>query len=366
MQLTKIQGVFMKRKNIQKILFGFLIFLSPLISQAELFPSFLDSGEASDLESGNYYLSKLQVDEAWKITRGSKNIKVGIVNTGANYRLDVLASNVDINLGEAGSGKENNGIDDDGNGYVDDVVGINTSNGTNDPDDFHGIGTHIAGLIGGLIKLTPFPVAGVLQNTSLVVASALDSRGAGTYESVVKAIHYVISRGARVVDLGIGSDQRSKAICSAIEQAKEKNVLFITAAGNEGKNLDETRDMYPALCGSENILVVAATDSQDQLASFSNYGKNTVHVAAPGVNIVGYDRRGDLLLRSGTSFAVALAAGVAALALSVNPDLTYEKLKTVLMFGVDRSPELSEKVWSSGRINAYQAVRLAQSMPRQP
>ncbi|MBI3017516.1 MAG: S8 family serine peptidase, partial [Deltaproteobacteria bacterium] len=301
------------------------------------------------------HMRLLDVEKAWEITQGSRGIKVAIISTGANYKLDVLKANIDVNVAEIG----HNGIDDDGNGFIDDVYGVNTFLNSGDPMDFFGIGSYVASLIGGVRGFTP----GILKEVSMIPINTFSDQGSGPVEAALHAISYAMKRGARIVELGFGSGTRSEAMCAVIEEGRKNNILFIAPAGNSAQDIDAA-PIYPASCATENILVVATTDRNDELASYASWGPKGVHVTAPGHQIMGTNHLGQPTQYSGASVSSGIATAVAALALSANPGLSYLQLKNVLIYGVDPIPALAGRVSSGGRMNALSAVRLARSIPR--
>ncbi len=307
-------------------------------------------------EDGLYYLDKIQAKEAWEITIGNKNVRIGFIDTGVNYRLPQLSPNIDINTAEIPS----NGLDDDQNGYIDDVFGVDTQEGTSDPMDFHGHGTFVAGMVGGIVN-------GLVKQSSLVLAKALDEHGTGSIEATAKAIDYVVSRGSQIVVVTAGGGTQTQLACDAMEKAKSKNVLFIVVSGNEGKDLDkENQLIFPYTCANDNKLVVAASKKDDTLAPYANFGVRSVHLVSPGESISSFDHLGRPKTWSGSSWSAAIVAGVAGLALSVNPTLTIEELKEVIFYGTDPIVSLKDKIKSSGRVNALRAVRFARNIPRHP
>ncbi len=332
-----------------------LMMFIPNFSQAVNFYPFIGEipgAVSDDSNDGFYFLDKIQAQEAWSFTPGSKNVLVGLIDTGVNYNLDVLKSNIAVNMAEI----PNNQMDDDGNGYVDDVYGVNTYDHTSDPMDFNGHGTSVASLVGAMNT-------GVAKEVSLVLARSLSDEGYGTHANVLEAINYVISRGSRIVGVTLGGGI-SQALCLAMEEAKAKNVLFIVVAGNAGTDLDkDTSNTFPWKCTNDNKIIVGSSDQNDFLSWYSNYGANTVDVLAPGASITNYDQLGRLRQLSGTSFSVAITTGIAALALAANPSLTYQELKDVIFYGTDTIVALNDTIKSSGRVNAYKTVRLARSIP---
>jgi subtilisin family serine protease len=191
----------------------------------------------------------------------------------------------------------------------------------------------------------------------------ISSQGEGTTADAIRAIDYAVQHGAKVLSNSWGGagDADNPALKDAIERAKTKNVLFIAAAGNDGSDNDATAS-YPASFDSDNIISVAATDQNDAMAEFSNYGKTTTHVAAPGVDIYSTlpgNKYGNL---SGTSMACPHVAGAAALVWSMHPSWSYKQVKNLLIDNVDVLSELDGKVSSGGRINVLKALQAAQAL----
>ena len=328
---------------------GFLIGLS-------LFPLSLFA-----LANHPYHFDLLELSKAHQITTGSKDVKVSIISTGIPD-IGVLHNNLDRNLLEV----PDNGLDDDGNGYVDDVLGVNTLTGESDPSpksSFGVPGVASAALIGAR-PLFGDPEVALLKDVGIVPVNSFNDLHSTDVASVIKAIKYVISRGARIISIELGdTSKEAKSSCTLMDE--NKNVLFVTAAGNDRKNLDESDNIiYPAQCARRsNLLVVAASGKEDELSFFTNYGRS-VEVAAPGQDILTYNDRQLLTELHGTSFASAIATGVAALALSANPSLTAEELKHVITSSVDKIPSLAEKIGSGGRVNAAKAVQAALNYQR--
>ena len=319
------------------------------------FPLFeLFAPKVEEETDGLYHMRLLEVEKAWGLTQGSRTIKVALITTGANYKLDALKSNIALNHSEM-HGK--NGVDDDGNGYVDDIYGVNTLLGSGNPMDFHGLGTYVASLVGGAD-------VGLLKEVSIIPINLFNDQGLGTTESAVGAVQYAISRGAQIIELGFGSGSKAEALCAAIEEGGKHDVLFVATAGNGGQDIDGEATIYPAACPSDNLLVGTTTNQNDELASYASWGVRRVHVAAPGDFLSGFNHLGQPKKYRGGSVSNGVTTAVAALALSANPALTYKQLKDVLIYSVDPIAVLSGKVSSGGRLNAFSAVRLARSIPR--
>ena len=226
--------------------------------------------------------SDIDAPEAWEITKGSRAVTVAIIDTGVAFDHPDLAANMWTNPGETGSGKATNGVDDDDNGFKDDWRGWDWIGSDNTPRDFFGHGTHVAGIVGATGN-DSYGGAGVNWSVSLMPLRVLDSEGIGTTANVAAAIAYAAANGADVVNLSLGGPDFTLAVQTAISNAP--NVLVVAAAGNEASNNDVSGS-YPCNYPLTNIVCVAATDSLDQLAGYSNYGAVNVDLAAPGSRIL--------------------------------------------------------------------------------
>ena len=223
----------------------------------------------------------IDAPEAWDVTTGSKDVVVAVVDTGVSYNHPDLAPNMWTNPGEAGD-LSTNGVDDDGNGLVDDWRGWDWVQNDNDPADLQGHGTHVAGTIGARGN-DGFGVTGVNWEVSLMALRALDARGQGSLEGIGKAFEDAAAQGADIVNASLGGASYSQTMLDAISNYPD--TLFVVAAGNNASNNDSSPS-YPCNFELPNLICVAAVDSADGLASFSNYGTKFVHVAAPGVSVL--------------------------------------------------------------------------------
>jgi len=296
--------------------------------------------------------------EAWDISTGSSEIVVGVIDTGVDYTHPDLAANIWTNPGEIAG----NGIDDDGNGFVDDGNGYDFVNNDGDPMDDNDHGTHVSGTIAGAGN-NGLGVAGVNWSSSIMGLKFLSASGSGYTSDAVRAINYATMMrttfdvNVRVTNNSWGGGGFSTAMQSAIQASGEAGILFVAAAGNDGTNNDVSPH-YPSNYDLANVLSVAATDHNDNLASFSNYGIATVHLAAPGVSIYSSVPGGGYASYSGTSMATPHVAGVAALAWSVDPDASVEDVRCALLQGTDPLGSLSGKVVTGGRLNALNTLEL--------
>lgn len=301
--------------------------------------------------SSLYGMGKIDAPEAWETNTGSQDIVVAVVDTGIDYTHPDLAANIWTNPGE----KSGNGIDDDGNGYIDDIYGYDFYNEDSDPYDDNDHGTHCAGTIGA-VGNNGQGVVGVSWNVSLMGLKFLGASGSGTTFDAIRAIDYAIDNGARVINASFGGGGYDAALEDAVQRAADEGVLFVAAAGNDGTNND-TFPSYPASFPVNYLLSVAATDGTDSLTWFSNYGSTSVDVAAPGSAIRSTVPGGGYQSFSGTSMAAPHVAGLAALLLAENPSLTLSQLWDAIFSTVDTISD-SAFLASGGRINAANAISL--------
>jgi subtilisin family serine protease len=223
---------------------------------------------------------KIDLDSAWDLTTGYEAVIVAVIDTGVAYEHPDLNSNIWINKGEI----PENGVDDDANGYIDDICGWDFRDNDNDPSDYFGHGTHVAGIIGAAGN-NSIGIAGINHKIRIMALKAGDAIGALPLSAIVEAIIYAADNGARVINASYGSDWYHPAEYDAISYANSQGVLFVASAGN-GANDNDIRPHYPASYNLPNIISVAATDRYDRLAYFSNYGQTKVHVGAPGISIL--------------------------------------------------------------------------------
>jgi subtilisin family serine protease len=298
-------------------------------------------------------------DLAWDTTVGTSDVVVAVVDTGLDAAHPDLAPNLWSNPRETGAGRESNGVDDDGDGLIDDRMGWDWVARDNQPLDENGHGTHVSGTIAARGN-DATGVAGVAWRASLMPLRVLDSDGSGAVSDAIKAYGYAAAHGARVVNASLGGSSHSRAERDAIAAAP--NVLFVVAAGNDGADNDATPS-YPCNYALANVVCVAATDQQDRLADFSNYGASTVDLAAPGVSIASTwpGRRWTLL--DGTSMATPHVTGAAVLALAANPGLDVAGLRAALLSSAASRPALSGKIATGARLNAASTVAAATGRP---
>jgi subtilisin family serine protease len=299
----------------------------------------------------------IKAPAAWTITTGSPSVVVAVIDTGVDYTHPDLAANMWVNSGEIAG----NGIDDDGSGYADDIYGFFTSDQTSDPMDTLGHGTHVAGTIGAVGNNTQ-GVIGVSPQVRIMALKSMLAGGYGVVSDAVRAIDYLIAMKQRGVNVRVinaswyaDTAEFPTALYEAVRAARDNNIVFVVAAGNNGQDIDAT-PAYPASFDLENVITVAALDHNDNLASFSNYGATKVHVAAPGVNIYSTTPGGAYNYKSGTSMAAPHVTGLVALMAAQYPQYTYQQIRSKMLSTVDTLPNLQGRVLTTGRVNAWKAL----------
>ncbi len=281
---------------------------------------------------------------------GSKNVVVAVIDTGIDWTHPDLVDNLYTNAAEvAGNGK-----DDDGNGFVDDIHGWNFNANTANSSDDHDHGTHCAGTIGAMGNNSQ-GVAGVNWNVTLMPIKFLSASGSGSSEGAINSINYARQMKVNIMSNSWGGGGFSQIMQDSITAARDQGILFVAAAGNDAADNDASAS-YPASYPVDNVVSVAASDNQDKIANFSNYGKTKVHVAAPGVRILSTTKGGKYAAFSGTSMATPHVAGIAALLMSADSTLRYSDLKERLIRTSTPVAGLKKKVVAKGRVNAWNAL----------
>jgi subtilisin family serine protease/subtilisin-like proprotein convertase family protein len=309
-------------------------------------------------QTGGVADADIDAPEAWDVTTGSRDIVVAVIDTGVDYTHPDLAANIWTNPGEIAG----NGLDDDGNGVIDDVHGFNAITGGGDPMDDNNHGTHCSGTLGGHGN-NATGVAGVNWEVSIMAIKFLSGAGSGTTADAIEGINYAVGRknagvNLRVLSNSWGGGGFSQALLDAINAADAADMMFVAAAGNSGSNNDVTPS-FPASYSSANVVAVASTNASDTKSPSSSFGLTSVDLGAPGVSILSTIPGNSYAVFSGTSMATPHVAGTAALVLSVNPTLTTAELKDILLTTGDPNPALAGITVSGRRLNAANAVAAA-------
>lgn len=362
---------------------------APIQDNPEI-PSSGSGGSGMDPDfSKQWGMNQMNVRDAWQKSAGRPEMVVAVIDTGVDYTHEDLVDNLWRNPGETGTdsqgrNKASNGVDDDNNGYVDDLVGWDFVSNDNKPYDLYmglldiilkggnpGHGTHCAGNVAARAN-NGKGISGVAPNIRMMAVRFLSEKGEGTLAGAVQSIKYAVDNGARVMSNSWGSEgddggEESRALQDAITHAQNKGVLFIAAAGNghQGKGYDNDSDAkpgYPASYDHDIIVSVAAIDASGNLGSFSNWGARSVDLGAPGVVVYStvpgnryqdtlMDLFGTKITWDGTSMATPHVAGAAALYWSLYPNKTWQEVKAALLGSVKRTTVLNGKTVSGGQLD---------------
>ncbi|MFY8215375.1 MAG: S8 family peptidase, partial [Chthoniobacterales bacterium] len=290
-------------------------------------------------QAGGTNDADIDAPEGWDVRNSAQDVVVAVIDTGILATHEDLSANMWVNPGEI----PGNGVDDDSNGYVDDVHGVNAITGSGNPTDDNGHGTHCAGTIGG-VGNNGIGVTGVAWRVKLMACKFLSAQGSGTTSDAIEAIDYARRNGADIMSNSWGGGGYSQALFDAIAAARDAGIVFVAAAGNSALDNDVQAN-YPSNYLLENVLAVAATDRSEGIASFSNFGNGMVDLGAPGVDIrstisssnSAYDTY------SGTSMATPHVSGALALIAAQFPNDTARHLINRICRSVDPASSLSGK-----------------------
>ena len=309
-------------------------------------------------QTGGTVDADIDAPEAWDIFTGSAQTVIAIIDSGTDYNHPDLQANMWRNPGEIAG----DGIDNDGNGYIDDIFGIDAAEGTSDPIDEFGHGTHVSGTTAA-VGDNGIGVTGINWNAKIMslaigdagpeLAAAIEAVNYMTTMKTMFGINVVVSNNSYSLPF-------SQAFQDAIQASNDAGILFVAASGNSGVDIDAF-PTYPASYPLPGIITVAATDHNDQLAVFSNFGVNSVDIAAPGVNTLSTTLGGGYGLNSGTSMASPHVAGAVALLAGYNGNATIDQIKSALLLGGDQLSNLTGSSVSGTRLNLSQALTLLDS-----
>ncbi|MBN2692433.1 MAG: S8 family serine peptidase, partial [Burkholderiaceae bacterium] len=308
-------------------------------------------------QTGGVADADIDAPEAWNKRIGSRgSVVVGVIDSGVDYTHPDLKPNMWANPGEI----PGNGIDDEGNGYIDDVYGIDAYNADTDPMDDNGHGTHVSGTIGARGNNNS-QVVGVNWTADIMALKFLGASGSGSTSDAITLIDYAIDTKARyamprmVLNNSWGGGGFSPALEAAIAASRDNGILFVAAAGNDNTDND-VFPHYPSSYDVDNIVSVGSTDAMDYRSWFSNYGCSSVDIFAPGSDILSTVPGGGLALYSGTSMATPHVAGAAALLWAQNPSFTWRNVKAALINGADIKPALNEHSINGSRLNVNNSM----------
>ncbi|HRI04011.1 MAG TPA: S8 family serine peptidase [Pyrinomonadaceae bacterium] len=317
-------------------------------------PMFVDQWALHNFgQDGGTKRADIDALEAWTTTKGSDEVVVAVLDSGVDFTHIDLKGNMWTRPANVPA------YTDDELGTFNDINGYNGTDKISDPMDDNGHGTHCAGIIGAEGD-NGEGITGINQKVKIMPLKFLGRGGMGTTEDAIEAINYAIDRkkngvNIRIISASWGSTSKSKALEDTIRAAGDAGILFIAAAGNDGSNND-SRPHYPSNYDLPNVISVAALDRNDKLAGFSNFGFKTVHIAAPGKDILSTWLGGAYREASGTSMATPYVSGVAALIVAAEPKITMEKLRERLLSTADKIDMLDGKVATGGRICAANAI----------
>lgn len=270
---------------------------------------------------------------AWEVAQGDSELIIAVIDTGIDYTHEDLIGNLWFN--EEGH-----------NGY-------NFVNNTPDPMDGHGHGTHCAGIIGAVHN--ELGIAGVMANVKMMGLKFLADNGSGTTEGAIRAIDYAIENGAHITSNSWGGGAFSQALKEVIQAANDAGIIFVAAAGNNGRNTD-ARPMYPANYNVDNIISVGSMDGRGERSNFSNFGEESVHVFAPGSSIFSTVQNNGYRNMSGTSMAAPFVTGAIGLMMEAERNLSPAEVRQRVIDTAVRSEHLGENTSQSGRLDAYRLI----------
>ncbi len=298
----------------------------------------------------------IQAQTSWTVlSTTSPSVTVAVIDTGIDFNHTALSRSIWTNTGEVA----NNGVDDDRNGYVDDVHGWNFVSHNNAPQDDNGHGTHVSGIVVGTGN-NIFAAPNAPTTIQIMPLKFLDSNGAGATSDAINAIYYAANNGAHIINNSWGGGAYSTALVEAIAYAYTKDALFVAAAGNASINNDSSPN-YPSSYTVPNVIAVAASDTNDNLAYFSNFGHGSVALSAPGVSILSTWLGNAYAYLSGTSMATPFVSGAAALMKYQTPQMNSYQISQLVALGVNKSSALTSVTSSGGRLNVLNAVNLSMS-----
>jgi len=329
----------------------------PRLSSGELW-GLHNTGQSSGVNDAD-----IDAPEGWDTRHDAPTVIVAVIDTGVRYTHEDIVTNMWRNPGESGGGKETNGLDDDANGYIDDVFGVDAANDDGDPMDDNSHGTHCAGTIAG-VGNNGLGVVGVAWQAQIMACKFLTASGSGSTSDAITCIDYARAKGAHVMSNSWGGGGYSQALKDAISATRAAGIIFVAAAGNESSNNDVVEN-YPSNYEEDNMVAVASTTRTDGMSSFSNYGFGLVEIGAPGSEILslGIASDSDYTIKSGTSMATPHVAGALALLKAQFPADSYRQLINRLMRAANPIVSLQNRTPNAGRLNIQGALTSTLATP---
>ncbi|MFM8268551.1 MAG: S8 family serine peptidase [Pseudomonadota bacterium] len=337
--------------------FLFLLFLSSLAFAKENLPPPLkkipELKQIQDpLMEKAWHLKNIKAPEAWKVSKGNPDVTLAVIDSGVNYNHPELIHRIKRKVTEWPA----NGMDDDNNRFVDDVIGWDFVRGLHLPMDRTGHGTAMAAIMAGTLE-NGEGAAGVCPQCSVLPIRFINWEGLGDTEDAIDGIYYAVSEGASVINISFAGEGYDRDLLTAIRYAAKHDVVVVVASGNDGENLNDS-SVYPAKFSEDNMLTVTGTDNDNQVFDGANWSSKYVSLGAPGDEVVQpWFQKWDV--GSGTSQATAVVAGAVGLIRSIAPDLKASDVVSLIKATVQVYPHLEKKIMTSGILDVEQAAQCA-------
>ncbi|MFM8315962.1 MAG: S8 family peptidase [Deltaproteobacteria bacterium] len=310
-----------------------------------------DSG-TDPLMKKAWHLKRIKAFEAWKKVQGRQEMTLAIIDSGINYNHPEVAPNLKRKTIEWPS----NGVDKDENGFIDDIIGWDFVKGSFLPFDRTGHGTFVAAIAAGAIN-NGVGASGVCPKCSIMPLRFLNYEGLGDTEDAIKGIYYAAKERVAAINLSFAGEGYDQELFDAINTARKNDVVVVVSSGNDGENIEKS-SVYPAKFKLPNQLTVAASTEEDELLESSNWGHTTVHIAAPGDEIIG-PWLNEWDTNSGTSFSAAVVTGAVGLVRSANPKLTAEQVVKIIKNTAEKVEPQKNKTVTGGILDVAAAVNCA-------
>ncbi|HEY0380275.1 MAG TPA: S8 family serine peptidase [Pyrinomonadaceae bacterium] len=306
--------------------------------------------------AGGQFGSDINATQGWGLSTGSPQTVVAVLDSGVDFTHPELVNNEWANPAEMV-----NGLDDDRNGFTDDLRGWDFVSNSAEVRDVQGHGTAVAGIIAAEGN-NGAGITGVMWRAGLMSLRVLDETGTGDIAAAAEAIDYAVTKGAQVINCSWGTDDSSTVLLDAIRWASRRGVVVVVSAGNDGRDV-ETAPRYPASFYGDNLIVVASTDNSDQLAAWANWGASHVTVSAPGVDVLTTGVGGAYQAISGSSASTPIVSGVVGLIKTLRPWLSAAQTRAMIVRGARRVPTLSDKVFAGGVVSAAGSLVALDTLP---